>query len=178
MSGKQDHNFSVGTIPQTWLEAAGEAPQGQSGPRPRSPLKLLPSGQSADLSTGFLAGLAMSIVFGYSWYQLATTAAITSPWLAIGLGALVAAAVRLGAGSPDPQARGILSVLLYLATWAVVMVAISRFLFAGLYDSPPTMADYEREILQSRLADPTAIVALIGGAATSIAVGYGIRPRR
>jgi hypothetical protein len=177
VSSEQDLDFSVGNIPDTWHQAALDAPK--AGPN-RSPtssggLKLLPSGRSADLGTACLAGLATSIIYGYAWYQLATNEALTSPWVAAGLGVAVALAVRLGGGSEDPQARGVVSLLLYLGTWSVVMFGISHFLFADLYDTTPTLVEYEQQLLHSRLTNPPAIVAWLVGAVASVQVGYLLR---
>jgi hypothetical protein len=176
---EQDLDFSVDSIPESWHEAAVEAPKAERRPlRAAGPVELLPTGISADLATASLAGLAMSIVAGYAWYELATAAGLTSPWVAVGLGVVVAVAVRLGGGAHDPQSRAVLSLLLYLATWSIVMFGISRYLFADLYGSSPSLVEYEQAFLHSRLAEPPAIVAWVAGAVASVKVSYLLRRRQ
>lgn len=179
MSGsEQDLDFSVGTVPDSWQQASVEAPKGDHRrPSEPSPLRLLPTGRSADLASGFLTGLVVSMISGYSWYELATSGEFTTPWVAIGLGVAVGLAVRLGAGRPDPQARAIMALLLYLATWSIVIYGISRHLFTTLYGSSPSLVEYEREFLNSRLASAPAVVAWVGGALASVKVNYLLRQR-
>lgn len=168
MSTPGQTDFSREAIPETWTEAAAEAPSGDGRARVREPeFKAPPVRDTLDLFTACLAASAVSIVGGVGWYQLQVTG-VGTPWTAVALGLAIALAVRLGGGSHDSQTRGILSLLFYIATAALVIFLVTSNSYETLYNASPNWSQFEDELLHSRLTEPLSIVAWFAGAATSV----------
>ncbi len=168
MSTPESLDFATQPVPDSWVEAASDAPSVDE--RQRRPKKAgrstPPVATSLDLFTACLAAGATSIVSGYAWYELQLSG-FTSPWVAVGLGLIIAIAVRLGGGPEDVQTRGVLALLIYLITSSVVIFLIARTNYLDLYGSRPGLTDFEQELLHSRLTEPLAIVAWLAGATTA-----------
>lgn len=175
MTSPHGTDFSTNTIPQSWVDAATEAPGGDGQPIAKTPqIKTPPIQISLDLFTACISATAVSITGGVAWYFLQTNG-VTTPWLAVALGVILALTVRLSGGRPDVQTRGMLALLFYLVTAAAVIYLVARVNYINLYGSSPGLLDIEEELLYSRLTDPLAIVAWFAGAAASVWVSKGLR---
>ena len=164
----EEFDLSTTTIPESWSEAAKDAPVGDGSPLRKVPLvQNPPIRNSVDMFSACVATTAVAIVSGSSWYLLGTNG-VTTPWIAVALGVVIAISVRLGGGSPDVHSRAMLSLLFYLATASVVIFLIARVNYADLYGSSPDLADFEQELLHSRLTDPIAILAWFVGGLSSV----------
>ena len=87
MSTPESLDFSPDSVPESWVEAAAEAPS-YGDPRRRLnkvERHTLPVATSLDLFTACLAAGATAIVSGYAWYEL-YLGGFTNPWTASGLG--------------------------------------------------------------------------------------------
>lgn len=168
-------DFSTETIPDSWSEAAGHAPDGDGKALAKMARLTTPMAQgSVDLFTACLGTAAVSIVAGYGWYQLQKSGVVT-PWIAVALGAVIALSVRLGGGRDDAQTRGMVSLLFYVATASTVFYLVARGNYLDLYGTTPSLKEIENELLHSRLTDPLAIVAWFGGAAASVWISKALR---
>ncbi|MCP5031565.1 MAG: hypothetical protein GY939_07145 [Actinomycetia bacterium] len=168
MSTPESLDFTNQPVPDSWVEAASEAPLPDDRRKRSNKAErgAPPVATSFDLFTACLAAGAASIVSGYAWYELQLSG-FTSPWAAVGLGLVIALSVRLGGGPEDVQTRGVLALLIYLITSSVVIYLIARTNYLDLYGSRPDLTDFEQELLHSRLTEPLAIVAWLAGATTA-----------
>lgn len=165
-------DFGLQTVPDRWFDAAAESGQMDftplSRPRPSHPI---PSGARADGFAAVLAGMSMCMVAGVCWFLLELEGTMSSPWLVVGLGALVGAAVRLGAGPHDPAMRGMVALILYLVTTVVVSFLIVRYDLRNL-DSTLTLAAEERLFLRRRVYEPSYALATAAGAILAVRTNY------
>ena len=112
--------------------------------------------------TSCFTAAATSVVGGVAWYALHRNG-VTTPWLALALGLMLAIAVRSG-GPDDAQTRGVLALLFYLVTASVTIFLIIRFTFQEIYGSTPDLRQLETALLYDWLTRPSAVVAWLGGA--------------
>ena len=168
MSTPGQMDFSRQAIPGEWTEAAAEAPSGGDKPYARpTRLSTPPERDTVDLFIASLAAMATTIVSSVGWYQLQVNG-VTTPWVAVGVGLALAVAVRLGGGPHDSQSRGILTLLFYLATTAVVLYLATRWSYRVSYGTSPDWGQFEDELLSSRLTEPLSLVALFSGATVAV----------
>ncbi len=167
MSTPESLDFANQSVPDSWVEAASDAPASDDRRRPQKGGRGTPPvATSLDMFTACLAAGATAIVSGYAWYELQLSG-FTSPWVAVGLGLIIAISIRLGGGPEDVQSRGVLALLIYLITSSVVIFLIARTNYFELYGSHPRLAEFEQELLHSRLTDPVTVLAWLSGAITS-----------
>jgi hypothetical protein len=170
-------DFSVPGSPERWLHAAAQSGDGAVAPalRPRrAPLPV--RGHRGDPLGGLLAGIAMAMVVGLSWFLVDTGGATTSPWIATGTGLLIGLAVRLGSGPHDRALRAGISLLLYLVTTLTVSFLAVRHHLAQLDPDLPFGFE-ERVFVRNRLLDPAHALATAGGAWLAMQASY-LRPFR
>jgi hypothetical protein len=166
-----DHelDFSASSAPESWYEAAALAPKGDDRPWSRpGPITTMPSGRSIDLPMAALTALAMSIVGGCAWYAVDSAGVVTTPWLAVVLGAMIAIGVRLGGGGHDREAGAALAGLFYAVTLLVVNFLAARHSYLDLYGPSSNLVAFEQEVIRSRLTNPWAILAWFSGAAVTV----------
>lgn len=164
MDTEQDLDFSAGSAPDSWYEAAALAPKGDERALQRpSAIPILPHGRSMDLPMAMLSTVAVAVVCGASWYALQTRTSIQSQWLAVPMGALIAAATRLGGGRHDRETRAAVAGLFYLVTLIVVTVTAAHHSYVDLYAGSPSLVSFEQDLLRSRIANPWNVMAWICG---------------
>lgn len=167
MGTDHDLDFSTSTAPESWFEAAAQAPKGDEQ-RPfvqPSVLPVLPVNNRIDLLMTALTSVAMSVVAGYAWYQMDSSGTLRTPWLAVALGVLIALAVRLGGGKGDRGSRAIVAGTFYSVTLVAVTCLAARHNWAVLYGDNG-LVSFEEDLMR-RIADPVTLVAwAIGGYAT------------
>jgi len=161
-----DLDFSTSTAPESWFEAAAQAPTSEEHPFTQAGmLPVLPSNNRIDLLMTALTSVAMSVVAGYAWYQMDASGILRTPWLAVALGVLIALAVRLGGGKGDRGSRAIVAGIFYAVTLVAVTCLGSRHNWAVLYGDNG-LVTFEEDLMR-RIADPITLVAwAIGGFAT------------
>lgn len=178
MTQPGSQSFSVRDVPESWVEAADE-----NGPVDNSPLTkkravgVVPIHQDADALTGSLAALAMSVVVGTAWYAFESQDVINSPWLAVVAGALIAVAVRLGAGADHSDVRATVSLIFYIITLFVVAYFIEAFDYRQIYGSRPSFQATQTELVRDRLRQPETIFAWAIGVFVNLQTGYLLRRR-
>ena len=174
----QDFDFSTNTVPESWLEAASEAPPTEeSRLRRHSPLHPIPNGQPADVFTGLMGGLAVSLISGVAWYLLEVETFLRPAWAPLSLGVLVALAVRLAGGPNDPGMRSTISLVFYLATSSLVFFTAGRHLYAEAYGSTPGLLEVAQHLFHGRFSDPVAIGAWALAAILSVQLSWSLRRR-
>ena len=173
MSNNQDLDFTAQDIPQSWHEAAEDAPSGDpASSNGRAPIGTVPLRQSVDMFSAILTGTIVSLVVGYLWLYLETTETMTTRLTPLGVAILITLAVRAGGGHYDALARSALSFILFAVTTLATIYLISRSEFAELYGSAPDVSEFERDVLQSRVKNPVFAMAWIAGAALTIQLSH------
>lgn len=165
MGSMQDIDYSRQAIPQSWIDAAEEAPgAGEEfvalvdGPK----VRVLPT-PSIDMFTAVFATSAMCMAAGYLWILLHDRG-FTTPWSAVALGLLIALTLRLSAGRHDRQTRSVMGLVFYLLTASVVIFLLASQNYESLYGHSPSWNQFEGELFHSHLTDPWALVAWVAGA--------------
>ncbi|MEM9133248.1 MAG: hypothetical protein AAF962_07670 [Actinomycetota bacterium] len=173
-----DIDYSRQQVPQSWTEAAREAPgagisyqsaDGHRGPRVRA----VP-GPGADTFTAFFATAAVSMAGGVAWYQAYIRGA-TYPWVALIMALAIALALRLAIGPRDGQTRSMMGLLFYLVSASLVVFLIVSHNYADLYGARPSWGQFEDELLRSRLTDPLFLAAWAGGALLTVSAPRFLR---
>lgn len=163
MATKQDLDFSTTKAPESWFEAAAEAPQGPRRMLRHSGITIMPVGHAFDLFSACLLALTAGGLFGVAWYVADISEVLVSPWPALGLGAILALVIRFGAGRHERETRAALAAAFYLLTLAVVVLLQARHAYVGIYGSAGSFSVFEHELLHTRLSDPWNITAWLGG---------------
>lgn len=178
METKTEFDFSIRNVPDAWNDAAEEGPEGDAVPlRRKRVVGQIPHHYDLDLLTACLAGMSMAIVAGTSWYFLEIRNAVTTPWLAMVLGLLIAMAVRLGAGEHHAEVRATISVIFYIATIFTVAYMVERYQFVSLYGNDAVMAGSERGLVRDRLTEPVTLAAWSIGVLVTMQASYLLRKR-
>jgi hypothetical protein len=176
MTTRTELNFSLRNVPDTWNEAAAEAPEGDNAPlRRKRIVGQLPQRYEVDVLTATIAGLSLAVISGVTWYLLETRGAMTSPWIAVAMGVVIAMAVRLGAGRNHPEVRATISVILYLSGVFIVAYLIERHQFVRLYGGEASIAGGERGLVRDRLTQPLTLLAWSLGLFVSVQLSYILR---
>ncbi len=178
MSTKTRLDFDLKTAPDSWHIAAEEGPEGDPTPlRRKRYIGTLPVATQIDFITSFLAALALSTVFGTLWYLIETKNGSRSPWMAVGLGVVIAIAVRLGGGRDHPDTRAVISVVFYLSTLLVVAYLVERHYNIALWGRHSSLAGSEQALVKYRLTEPVTLAAWCLGLAATVQLSYLLRRR-
>ncbi len=177
-------NFSVRNVPDSWHAAAGDAPK-SDGTGPATPSRTrhrLPTGTRPDLVTGALSGLAMTIVAGAAWYLNDINSKFTSGPAVIGFsiafGALIAIAVRIGAGPAGPEMRVGIGAALYLSGLFLIAFFASRERYSALNRRSPSFQEVEDIVTALYLNDLAAVVGWIVGLGVMGWMTFALKHRR
>ena len=171
-------DFDIRSAPETWKEAAVDAPEGDANPlRRRRVVGDLPIRYEIDTVTASLSAMIVSIVAGTAWYMVEVENALNSPWVSVVLGALIAVAVRLGAGPHLPEIRATLAVIFYIVTVLAVAYMVERTQFIAIYGNEAAIAGGERGLVRDRLTEPQTVAAWTLGLLTATQVSYLLRKR-
>ena len=177
-------NFSVRNVPDSWHAAAEEAPKSDStGSRqPTRSRHRIPTGTRPDLVTGALSGLAMTIVAGAAWYLNDINAKFTSiPAVfvfSIVFGALVAVAVRIGAGPAGPEMRVGIGAALYLSGLFFIAFFVAREQFGALNRRSPSFNEVETLATDLYLSNVFTLAAWIVGLGVMSWTTFALKHRR
>jgi hypothetical protein len=166
------YDFSMETIPDSWVDASVESGQDDTAPltrrRPRFPV---PHAHRADSLAALLGGLAMAITVGAAWFALETRNALVSPWLVAAAGLLIGLGVRIAGGPYEPPLRAMIALVLFLVTSFVTSYLIVRHGLRGLHIDLG-LPHEEQVFLRRRLLDPEHAVALAAGCWLAIRANY------
>ncbi len=173
-----EKSFSVRTVPDSWVEAQKDS--GVPDPTPltsRRSIGVVPLGGEADVLTGTLAGLAISVVVGVSWFAFESQDVVNSPWLAVLAAVLIAVGVRLGVGADHSDIRATISLIFYIVTLFVVAYFIERYDYLRVYGVPPGFQEAQTELVRDRLTEPRTLLAWSIGVFANLQTGYLLRRR-
>ncbi|MEM8922911.1 MAG: hypothetical protein AAGD35_05370 [Actinomycetota bacterium] len=165
MGSPQQTNFSNQPIPQSWTDAAMEAPQAaspfQAHHHHPHRMRVVP-GKGIDLFAASFSALATSMVTGFSWFVLSGWG-LNTPWLALGVGLGIALVLRMAGGKGDVTLRIALSLMFYILTAGVIMLLITIRDYQALYSVTPSLAQLEDELIHGTLATIWTWMALASG---------------
>jgi hypothetical protein len=132
--------------------------------------------------TGALTGIAMAVIAGAAWYLNGVNAVFTGSVaqfvISILLGALIAVAVRLGAGPAGPELRVGIGAGLYIASILGVAFAVSREQYTALNRRSPSFAEVEELVTANYLNSFTTVAAWILGLAVMAYTTFALKHRR
>lgn len=171
--------FSMKSVPDSWVEAQHEA-----GGFDNSPLKhnravsIVPIRQDADALTGSVGALAMSVITGLCWYLYESRDIVSSPWLAIPVGMLIAVAVRLGSGGNHSDVRATIALIFYILTVFITAFFIESRDFLLVFGERPGFYELQTELVRDRLTQPTTMVAWVAGVFATLQTGFALNNKR
>lgn len=177
-------NFSVRNVPDSWHAAAEDAPQSDDTAADVSARTRhrMPTGTRPDLVTGALSGLAMTIVAGVAWYLNDINAKFISGLavlvFSIAFGALIAVAVRIGAGPAGPDMRVGIGAALYLAGLFLLAFFVSREQFSALNRRSPSFSEVETLATDLYFGQVTTLMAWVVGLAIMGWTTFALKHRR
>lgn len=171
--------FSMKTIPETWVEAENEAGGSDNMPLLKTrAVNVVPIRQEADAITGSVAALAMSVMTGICWYVYESRDVVTSPWLAVPVGVLIAVAVRLGVGTNHSDVRATISLIFYILTVFITAFFIESRDFLLVYGDRPGFYELQTELVRDRMTQPTTMVAWIVGMIANLQTGFALGAKK
>ena len=179
-TSKLDANtFSMKTVPETWIEAEGEAGGNDNRPLKKDrPVNGMPIREDADALTGVVAAFAMSVITGVVWYLYESNDVLTTPWLAVPVGVLIAVAVRLGTGPNHSDVRATISLIFYILTVFVTAFFIESRDYLIIFGERPGFKELQTELVRDRLTQPMTMVAWVVGMIANVQTGLALNARK
>lgn len=167
--------FSMKTVPDSWIDAQNEAGGADNTPLQKDrAVNVIPIRQDADVITGVVAALAMSVVTGLVWYLYESRDVLTTPWLTIPVGVLIAVAVRLGSGADHSDVRATISLIFYILTVFMVAFFIESRDYLLVFGERPGFSELQTELVRDRLTQPTTMVAWVVGMIANLQTGFAL----
>lgn len=172
--------FSMKTVPDAWVDAQNESSTVQDNtPLAKNrAVKVVPIRQEADAITGSVAALAMSVISGIVWYLYESNDVVTSPWLAVPVGVLIAVAVRLGSGANHGDVRATISLIFYILTIFVTAFFIESRDYLLVFGERPGFAELQTELVRDRLTQPMTMVAWMFGLFANLQTGFALSTKK
>ena len=171
--------FSMKSVPESWVDAQNDAGGFDSTPLKKDrAVSVVPIRQDADALTGSVAALAMSVIAGLCWYLYESQDVVTSPWLAVPVGVLIAVAVRLGTGPNHGDVRATISLIFYILTVFITAFFIESRDYLLVFGERPGFAELQTELVRDRLTRPMTMIAWIAGVFANLQTGFALNTRR
>jgi len=171
--------FSMKSIPDTWVEAENDAGGADNTPLVKNrAVNVVPIRQDADALTGSVAALTMSVMSGTCWYLYESRDVVTSPWLAVPVGVLIAMAVRLGTGSGHGDVRATISLIFYILTVFITAFFIESRDFLLVFGERPGFSELQTELVRDRLTQPMTMVAWMFGLIANLQTGFALTAKK
>ena len=179
-TSKLDANtFSMKTVPESWKDAETEAGVPDKTPlRKERAVNVMPIREDADTLTGIVAALSMSVITGVVWYLYESRDVITSPWLAVPVGVLIAVAVRLGTGPYHSDVRATISLIFYILTVFITAFFIESHDYLAIFGERPGFSELQTELVRDRLTQPMTMVGWVVGMMANVQMGLALNARK
>lgn len=179
MSDINSTTFSVRTVPDSWVEAQTEAGGVDNTPLKKDrPVNVVPIRQDADVLTGSVAALAISVISGVFWYLYETGDVGSSPWIAVPVGMFIAVAVRLGTGSDYSDVRATIALIFYILTVFGTAFFIESHDYRLVFGERPDFSELQTELVRDRLTRPMTMLAWLVGVFATLQTGFALNRRR
>lgn len=179
MTNIDSTSFSMKTVPDSWIDAENEA-----GVVDHTPLKkeravgVVPIRQEADALTGIVAAFCMSVMTGVCWYLYESRDVVTTPWLAIPVGVLIAVAVRLGTGAHHGDVKATISLIFYILTVFITAFFIESRDYLMVFGHRPDLDELQTELVRDRLTQPMTMLGWVAGMFACLQTGVALNARR
>lgn len=173
------YDFSMEHVPADWVEAQLESPLGKGDPRPLSSAARFSSIPTRAESTFIpnIVALGASFIGGTAWYFIEILSLYRGPWLAVGVGAFIALAVRL-TGMGEQTYRAVVSVSAYLLTTFAALVLITYRDLSTIYGSGYNFSEFEDAVVATRIENLSSLLALLLGGLVAGSIGFLRRGQR
>ena len=179
MTDLSSRAFSMKSVPDSWVEAQQDAGGVDGKPLVKDrAVNVVPIREEADVITGTVAALAVSVLTGLVWYLYESRDVITSPWLSIPVGILIAVAVRLGTGPNHSDVRATISVIFYILTVFITSFFIESRDYLLVFGERPGFAELQTELVRDRLTRPLTMVAWLFGMIANLQTGFALNSKR
>ncbi|MGH1501943.1 MAG: hypothetical protein ACRBI6_00170 [Acidimicrobiales bacterium] len=181
MNTETTYDFSMGSVPDSWHDAADEAPEHDLSPlRKKRSMLVMPAGEKLDMTTAFIAGGTLAFLSGLAWYLFETRYITGTPLLAVVSAIVIALAVRLGGTAAEREVRATIASVFYMVTVLLTVYMIERTEFRAAYGVSPDLVQSEQAFVRDRLTEPDTVLAWVAGLVLCMQISYltGRRPRR
>lgn len=179
MTNIDSTSFSLKTVPDTWVEAQSEAGGADNTPMKKDrAVNVVPLREEADAITGVVAAFCMSVMTGTCWYLYEINDVLTTPWLAIPVGVLIAVAVRLGSGADHSDVRATIALIFYILTVFVTAFFIESHDYELVFGRSPGFDELQTELVRDRLTQPATMIGWIAGLFAVLQTGLALSNRR
>jgi hypothetical protein len=179
MTNIDSTSFSLKTVPDTWVEAQEEAGGIDNTPiKNNRAVNVVPFRDEADAITGIVAAFCMSVITGTCWYLYEIEDVLTTPWLAIPVGVLIAVAVRLGSGPDHGDVRATIALIFYILTVFITAFFIESHDYQLVFGRRPGFADLQTELVRDRLTQPATMIGWIVGVFAVLQTGFALSNKR
>ena len=164
------------STPAEWFEAELASPQDAAAiSRHRNAPSLAPIRRKVDRATLGLAAIVALIVTTLSWIAAELVGVFGSPWWAVPAGLLTALIIRMAAGPDGPDARATVASIVYLVSFIMVMVILTRREIHNIYGQADDVALLEQNLFRRRFAGVDQLAAYAIGWAVSWFASIGLR---
>lgn len=172
-------SFSLRTVPDTWVEAQNDAGGVDNTPLTKDrAVNVVPLREEADAITGVVAAFCMSVITGASWYVYESKDVLTTPWLAIPVGVLIAVAVRLGSGADHSDVRATISLIFYILTVFITAFFIESHDFLLVFGERPGFEELQTELVRDRLTQPATMLGWLLGLVANLQTTFALSRKR
>jgi hypothetical protein len=173
------YNVSMDQVPSEWLDAQHESPIAglDNSPLPQSArFTEMPTGRESMFIPN-IAAIGASLVTGVAWFLSESQAIYGGPWIAVAVGAIIAAAIRATRMGEGPY-KSMLALSAYLITVLFVLIFVTHRDLTVVYGSNYDIRVYEDTLIRTRFQNLSHLLAYGLGAAVSVVVAFGGGKRR
>ena len=179
MTNIDSTSFSLKTVPDTWVEAQEEAGGVDNTPIKKDrAVNVVPLREEADAITGVVAAFCMSVITGTCWYLYEINDVMTTPWLAIPVGVLIAVAVRLGSGADHSDVRATIALIFYILTVFITAFFIESHDYQLVFGRRPGFDALQTELVRDRLTQPATMLGWLVGVFAVVQTGFALSNKR
>ncbi len=172
-------SFSLKTIPDAWVDAQNDAGGVDNTPIKKDrAVNMVPLREEADAITGVVAAFCMSVITGTCWYLYEIEDVLTTPWLAIPVGVLIAVAVRLGSGADHSDVRASISLIFYILTVFITAFFIESHDFQLVFGERPGFGELQTELVRDRLTQPMTMLGWLAGLVANLQTTFALSNKR
>lgn len=178
-AGESPYDMSMDQVPSGWVDAQSASPIRSVDNTPlsgRARFDAMPTGHESTFIPN-IAAVAASFTAGVVWFLVDSQGIYNGPWIAIAVGAFIAAAIQLTRMGEGPY-RAVLAMSSYLLTLLVVLIFVTHRDLTAVYGSGYSLRDYEDTLIRTRFQNAGHLIAYGLGAVVASVLAYTGRNQR